>query len=145
MKDSTQYLITILLTVSANMEFLASMGTLILQNVTSQDAGTYHCAATNYITGQTVASQFSITLRVVPKGVREAPHFLSTPCTNYTIQAGNSVSSVWSHIKFKCWNFSYTFCITSLPNNKHIDFCACKHDFRSVGQGVLSKEKQKHF
>jgi hypothetical protein len=90
-KDSTQYLITVVITVSGNMEFLASMGTLILQNVTSQDAGTYHCAATNYITGQTVTSQFNITLRVVPQGIKEAPHFLNTPRTNYTIQAGNSL------------------------------------------------------
>ncbi|XP_021913765.1 interference hedgehog-like isoform X2 [Zootermopsis nevadensis] len=80
------------LQVSANMEFLASMGTLILQNVTSQDTGSYHCAATNYITGQTVSSQFNIMLRVVPQGVQEAPHFLNTPCTNYTIQAGSNVT-----------------------------------------------------
>jgi hypothetical protein len=70
------------------MEILASMGTLILQNVTSQDAGSYHCVATNYITGQTVASQFIITLDVVSQGALKAPHFLNTPCTNYTVQAG---------------------------------------------------------
>lgn len=89
-KGGPQHLITILLTVSPSMEFLASMGTLILQNVTSQDAGSYHCVATNYITGQSVASQFNITLEVVPQGALKAPYFLNTPCTNYTIQAGNS-------------------------------------------------------
>jgi hypothetical protein len=92
--DEKQCLMTILLTVSANAELLASVGTLILQNVTTQDAGNYHCVATNYITGQTVASHFSITLQVASHGPQKAPHFLSTPCTNYTIQAGNSLCCV---------------------------------------------------
>lgn len=93
-KDEKQCPMTILLTVPANVELLASVGTLILQNVTSQDAGSYRCVATNYITGQTVTSHFSITLQVVSQGARKAPHFLGTPCTNYTIQAGNSLCCV---------------------------------------------------
>jgi hypothetical protein len=71
------------------MESLTSTGTLILRNVTSQDTGSYQCAATNYITGQTVVSQFNIMLQVVPQGARRAPQFLDTPRTNYTIQAGD--------------------------------------------------------
>ncbi|XP_069684363.1 interference hedgehog-like [Periplaneta americana] len=80
------------LKVSANMEFLASMGTLILQNVTTRDSGSYHCAATNYITGQTVTSQFNITLKVVSQCAHQASAFLSTPQTNYSIQAGSNVT-----------------------------------------------------
>jgi len=102
-KDEKQCLITILLTVPANVELLASVGTLILQNVTSQDAGSYRCVATNYITGQTVTSHFSITLQVVSQGARKAPHFLGTPCTNYTIQAGNSfLCCVCCNINYNC-------------------------------------------
>jgi len=104
-KDEKQCPITILLTVPANVELLASVGTLILQNVTSQDAGSYRCVATNYITGQTVTSQFSITLQVVSQGARKAPHFLGTPCTNYTIQAGNSLCYVFCNINYYCLNF----------------------------------------
>ena len=102
-KDEKQCSMTILLTVPANVELLASVGTLILQNVTSQDAGSYHCVATNYITGQTVASHFSITLQVVSQGARKAPHFLGTPFTNYTIQAGNSsLCCVLCNINYNC-------------------------------------------
>ncbi|KAJ9596466.1 hypothetical protein L9F63_012505, partial [Diploptera punctata] len=84
------------LAVPAAVELLASTGTLVLQNVTTQDSGSYHCAATNYITGQTVTSMFKITLKVTPfsSAPAQAAEFLfpADPHTNYTVQAGWNVT-----------------------------------------------------
>ncbi|PSN34324.1 hypothetical protein C0J52_23725 [Blattella germanica] len=80
------------LSVLPAVEFLASTGTLILQNVTASDSGSYHCAATNYFTGQTVESPFRILLQVKPQRLPQPPRFLDIPHTNYTVQAGWNVT-----------------------------------------------------
>ncbi|XP_067011559.2 interference hedgehog isoform X2 [Anabrus simplex] len=71
---------------------LETTGTLILQNVTAQDAGKYQCKATNYLTGQSVMSPHVLTLKVRQQGPTVAPYFLSLPRTNYTVRTGSNVT-----------------------------------------------------
>nr|CAD7393998.1 unnamed protein product [Timema cristinae] len=69
-----------------------SMGTLLLQNVTSRDSGSYTCSAINYLTGQVVTQPQPMNLTVLSEGPDEEPHFLTTPPGNYTAQYGSNIT-----------------------------------------------------
>nr|CAD7205079.1 unnamed protein product [Timema douglasi] len=69
-----------------------SMGTLLLQNVTSRDSGSYTCSAINYLTGQVVTQPHPMNLTVLSEGPDEEPRFLTTPPNNYTAQHGSNIT-----------------------------------------------------
>lgn len=71
---------------------LTSGKTLIIENARPSDSGKYHCTATNYLSGQTLISNYNTILNAESTQTLQNSYFIKQPQTKYKVLRGKNVT-----------------------------------------------------